>query len=283
MKKKNCLIVEGEPKEVTEIRARIMEAFKDLEFFEEGHKYYLNGEDIPSVSAVVHKFAPEFNEDAIAENYAKKHGETKQYWLDQWHLNSTKATTRGTIIHAFGESLFWVNNGHKELINEISKPQYSKEFGMIPTRPQEEAMMQFYRDLPPSMHFVMNETKVYSGLNVDNALNPKERYCGTFDLLLWYDGEGNPDKSGLVLCDWKTNANLYKEYNEANHKMLYPPFNDMVEEPLSIYTLQLSCYQIPLNDIGLKVLGRRILWVKDDGTYEKIATPDLTAELRSIL
>lgn len=283
MKKKKTLIVEGEPKEVTEIREKIINAFKDLEFFEEGHKYLLHGEDIPSVSAVVHKFSEPFDEEGIAENYAKKHGETKEFWIDKWHLNSLKATTRGTLVHSFGESLMWVKNGHPELINPLSAYQYDKKFGMVPTRPQEEAMVQFSLDLPPSMHFVMNETKVFSGLNPDNSLNPSSRYCGTFDLLLWYDGEGDPNKSGLILCDWKTNASLYNDYNEANNKMLYPPFNNMVDEALSTYTLQLSCYQIPLEDIGLKVLGRRILWVKDDGTYEKIATPDLTKELRTVL
>jgi hypothetical protein len=65
--------------------------------------------------------------------------------------------------------------------------------------------------------------------------------------------------------------------------MLLPPFEDLYDESLSLYTLQLSCYQIPLEDIGLKVIGRRIIWLKDDGTYEKISLQDVTQKLRKTL
>ena len=65
--------------------------------------------------------------------------------------------------------------------------------------------------------------------------------------------------------------------------MLLPPFDDFVEQPKSVYSLQLSAYQLPLEDIGLKVIGRRIIWLKDDGNYEKFSTPDLTERLRKIL
>ena len=59
--------------------------------------------------------------------------------------------------------------------------------------------------------------------------------------------------------------------------------NDMYDEPLSMYTLQLSAYQIPLEDIGLKILGRRVIWLKDDGTYEIVPIDNVTAKLRNIL
>lgn len=65
--------------------------------------------------------------------------------------------------------------------------------------------------------------------------------------------------------------------------MLYPPFDDLYDESLGLYTLQLSCYQIPLEDIGLKVIARRIIHLKDDGTYELIAVPNVTDKLRKIL
>jgi hypothetical protein len=45
----------------------------------------------------------------------------------------------------------------------------------------------------------------------------------------------------------------------------------------------LSCYQIPLEDIGLKVIARRIVWLKDDGSYELLALQDVTNRLREVL
>ena len=50
------LIVKGEPREVTNIRNKILTEFKDLQFIEEGHKYFLNGIQLPSVSEVTHQF-----------------------------------------------------------------------------------------------------------------------------------------------------------------------------------------------------------------------------------
>ena len=65
--------------------------------------------------------------------------------------------------------------------------------------------------------------------------------------------------------------------------MLLPPFDDLYDESLGLYTLQLSCYQIPLEDIGLKVIGRRIVHLHDDGEYELVKIPDVTEKLRNTL
>lgn len=278
------IIIEGEPKVVTEIRNKILSTFNKLVFIEDGHKYYLDGKELPSVSSITHKFQEPFHEEEQAERYAMKHGETPQFWLDKWHYNSLKATTCGTRVHAYGESLGWVRNGHPELIVDEIKPQYEKEHGwLVPIHPKEEAIVKFMDDLPPSFHLVLNEAKVFSGLNPNKEMNPQNDYCGTFDMLYYYDGEGDESKAGLLIFDYKTNKDLYKDYSRAVGKMFFPPFEDLYDESLSSYTLQLSCYQIPLEDIGLKVLGRRIIWLKEDGTYEKISLPDVTEKLRKVL
>lgn len=276
--------IEGEPSIVTDIRHKILETFKDLTFFEEGHKYFLNGKSVPSVSSITHRFQEPFEEKEQAERYAKKNGETAEYWLKQWHYNSFKATSLGTQVHAFGESLGWHLNGHSELVLPEIMPQLHKETNKLaPWHPKEEAIEKFMADLPSSFHLVLNEAKVYSGLNPNEELNPKEQYCGTFDMLYYYDGEGDEDKAGLVILDYKTNKELQKEYSRNVGKMFYPPFEELYDESLSSYILQLSCYQIPLEDIGLKVLGRKIIWLKNDGTYEKISLPNVTDKLRNVL
>ena len=129
---------------------------------------------------------------------------------------------------------------------------------------------------------MLAETKVYSGVNPEiEKLN--QNYAGTFDLLFYYKDEKDDSKSGLVIFDYKTNAELTKEFSRSYNKMLLPPFENLYDEALSLYTLQLSCYQIPLEDIGLKVIGRRIIWLKDDCTYEKIPLENVTEKLRKTL
>ncbi len=275
-------------KEVERTRELILGTFNKLQFIEETHQYFLpkeNGDliELDCVSHVTHKFQEPFDSEKIATNYAIKHGETKDYWLDKWRYNSLKATTTGTLVHEFGESMAWLRNGHPERVTESCKCKlHEKEGWLIPTRTKEEAIIKFWDDLHPNLHFVLAETKVYSGSH-ENAVKLNQDYAGTFDLLMYYHDENNPKNSGLVIMDYKTNVDLYKDFSRQNNKMLYPPFNNMYNENLSLYTLQLSCYQIPLEDIGLKVVGRRIIWLKDDGTYELLPVPDVTKKLKSVL
>lgn len=77
-----------------------------------------------------------------------------------------------------------------------------------------------------------------------------------------------------------TNEDLYKNFKG---KTLYEPFNELADMPLSLYSLQLSLYQICLENIGYKTAGRRILWLKPDGYYEKIPLDVFTERLRNNL
>ncbi len=140
----------------------------------------------------------------------------------------------------------------------------------------------FYDELNENLHFVLAETKVYTGKNLQ-LTNLKQNYCGTFDILFYYKDPNDDANSGLCIFAFKTNKELKKDFSREYGKFLLPPFGEMYEEPLSYYTLQLSCYQIPLEDIGLKIIARRIVWLKDDGSYELIPLPCVTDRLREVL
>lgn len=196
------LIVPHEPKEVFDIRSKILDEFKDLVFIEDGHKYFLNDIPLPSVSEVTHRFQVPFDQEAQAVRYAEKHGETPQYWMDKWRYKSLLATTSGTLVHSYGESLGWLRNGHPELITKENKCKYVKDKGwLIPTRPKEEAILKFYDEFPSDLHFVLAETKVYS--NKSEASMCSQQFCGTFDLLGYYKNPKPQGKSGLVVLDYK--------------------------------------------------------------------------------
>lgn len=277
--------IEGEPALVTATRAMILREFEDLEFYEEGHLYLLHGQSLCSVSGIGHRFIREpFDEVAQSIRYAKKNGMTPEFWLQQWKQNAFRATTLGTKTHEFGESLAYLKAGHPELIRPSIQSQYMEEYGYLaPIHPKEEAICRFLCDLPSSMHLVLNETKVYSGKNPIPARNLKEQICGTFDMLYYYDGDGNPAKAGFVILDYKTNANLYSEYNQRVHRTLLPPFDNYIEQDLSLYTIQLSLYALMLEDIGLPVIARRIVWLTNEGKYQMIPVPDVSEMLRTVL
>ena len=272
--------IKGEPQFITEARRQILKEFEDLEFFEEGHRYLLHGQSLPSVSGVGHRFIREpFDEAKQAARYALKNGKTAEYWIREWKLNSFRATTLGTKTHEFGESLGYLRTGHPELIHPHILPQYNKEYDYLaPIHPKEEAVIKFFAEMPETMHLVLNETKVYSGKNPDASKNLKEQICGTFDML-YYD----EDKGGFVILDYKTNGTLYSDYNQRFGKTLLPPFDGMIEESLSLYTIQLSLYALMLEDIGLKVVDRRIVWLTSEGNYKVISVPDVSEKLRKVI
>ena len=77
-----------------------------------------------------------------------------------------------------------------------------------------------------------------------------------------------------------TNEDLYKNFKGTT---LLEPFEDMLDMNVSYYTLQLSLYAIPLQNLGMKVIGRRLIWVRPDGNYEKIKLESVSERLRETL
>lgn len=261
--------VEGEPVEVTEARKKILDTFSDVEFQEEGHKYFLHGVELSSVSAVAQQYEEEFDTETKAEAYAEKHGMTKEYWMDQWKYINLKATVTGTQVHSFAESLSWLKMGHPENITDDNKYKYIEDKNwLIPTRPKENSAVNFFENFPQNLHLVLPETRIYN-------VGEKIKYAGTFDLLTYYDNPEGKDKSGFIIMDWKTNADIYKEFSRTNGKMLFWPFTNLYQEPFGIYTLQLNLYSMALENIGIPVIGKRIIWLKDDETYEIIKVDDV--------
>lgn len=277
--------ISGEPPFVSDSRRKVLESYSDLEFYDEEHKYLLHGKQLNSVSGIGHRFIENpFNETYQAIEYAKKHGQTADFWIKKWRCNSFRATTLGTKTHEFGESLSYLIAGHPELIRDSIRMQYNETLNYLaPIHPKEEAVELFLKELPSSYHLVLNETKVYSGKNPDSSKNLKEQICGTFDMLYWYDGGGDSSKAGFVIFDYKTNANLFNSYNREKGKMLLPPVNYLYEEDYGLYVIQLNLYALMLEDIGFPVISRKIVWVKDDGTYEIIDIPDISETLRDCL
>jgi len=190
-----------------------------------------------------------------------KYGRKKEDVQKDWKLNNLKSTISGTRTHEFGESYTNVLCGHPELICEQNKPQYIKEYNtMVSTYPKEDAIIKFYDELEKNLHPVGAEFKLSS-----QYLDWAEKICGTCDLL-FYDS----DKDGYVIGDWKTNKSLIKEFARTNGIRMTGCMSKYVDEPLSHYTLQFNIYQRLLESIGVKIIDRVLVWLKDDGTYEKI-------------
>lgn len=246
---------------VNECRDLIFNKFGDITFIEEGHKYLIGEQEYTPVSNIIKMYEPEVDWDQKAASYAVKYGKRKEDVQKDWKLNNLKATISGTRTHEFGESYTNLLCGHPELICEQNRPQYIKEYDtMVATYPKEDAIKKFYDELEKYLHPVGAEFKL-STRYIKGSLP----ICGTCDLL-FYDSE----KDSFVIGDWKTNKSLIKDYSRDHGIMMTGCVSNMVDEPLSHYTIQFNLYQKMIESIGLKITDRVLVWLKDDGTYEKI-------------
>lgn len=266
-----------------EIRNKILNAFNELVFVDEGHRYFVGDRELFSVSVVTHIFKKHF--DSVTESKktsernwdnpkSKYYRMTPEEILTQWRQKSENSCSKGSERHEFAESCFYYMTGQYDKILLAFKDRLTKDGGFESKYPEEDAIIRFYQDIPKCIVPILAETKVY-----DANLG----YAGTFDILFYYDAEldGKDDSmSGLFIMDWKTNEDLYKNFKEEK---LLPPFNSLLDIPLSLYKLQLSLYQICLENIGFKTVGRRILWLKPEGIYDKISIEEFTKTLRDTL
>lgn len=248
------------------IRNKINSSFNDLQFDDTLHKYTLNGKELIAVSKICHLFEEKQDFLEIAKKYAKKRNlgdgiEVKR----QWDLKSLKSVVSGKFNHAYGEAFLKMLLGNKNFILDEIK-QFIVDGYLCPVSPKQEAIVKYFYD-------VLNEGEVPLLAEV-KMYNDEYMYSGTFDSLHY-----QTESESLVIRDYKTNEELIKLYQ----KPLFPPFEDFNNENLSFYTIQSSLYQLCLENIGLKIKKREIVWLKDDATYELIPLKDVTDRLKKIL
>lgn len=77
------------------------------------------------------------------------------------------------------------------------------------------------------------------------------------------------------LVTHNTNRELTKSFVRNKQIMMLPPFDNMFDEALSHYYLQFNLYQRMMESVGLKIIARRLIHIKRDGTFEVHKVPKL--------
>jgi len=220
----------------------IKECFKDLKFNEELHRYSLPDRTIKkSVSTVIKDFIPKADFYNIAKNIDRKQGLPEGTTFRLWELKGKESTAKGNKAHFFGEV-------------------YAKYPVLQPETGYEVAVKSFIEDLPDYLEIAFTELVMY---------HKEYLFAGTMDLLLY-----NTKSNSYIVADYKTNADLYKSFGKLLH-----PFYLYDNNALNKYMLQLSTYQLMLEQTGVKVHNRVVVWLKPNGFYELIPVDDVTQEL----
>ncbi len=230
------------------LKQDILVFFKDLTFDEESHTYKVGSKSINySVSGLIKKLTIPFDAQAVSAAMSRTTGMSQDEILQSWETKSKLACKKGNEAHLFGE-LYPFNRHIK------------------PRTKQEQAIVKFWNDIPEHIVPVIMELQMY---------HKEYMFAGTSDILLY-----NTKTNNYVLGDYKSNADLFKNYK---CKKLLSPFNFLLDNPFNKYQIQLSLYQILLEQLNLKVEKRKIVWLRDDGNYLLYDTQDYTKELINIL
>lgn len=221
------------------LKNKLSDSFSDLDFNEASHTYSVKGRILPSVSSLLKKYSEPFDADKISFFVAKKRGISQQEVLDEWEEKRKLAIAQGNSAHKFGENY---------------KPGIS-----IANSAQQRAIVRFWDRIPDNIEPVGFELKMYS---------KKYNFAGTADLVLV-----NNDTGKLIICDYKTNKDLFKNYKGQK---LLEPFGFLLDNPFNKYQIQLSFYQLLLEEAGFKVEARRVIWLKPNGTFKIYDAEDYT-------
>lgn len=182
-----------------------------LRFEPTSHVYTLNGEIVPSVTQILKNLKPEFDSETIATRCARRDGTTKELVLAAWKEKSDIALKNGSHLHACIEAL---------LKQEPSPANPPPEF---------TAWLKFWIAASKSLTPVRIEHRVASSYY---------KIAGTIDAL-FHSKKSNQ----LHILDWKTGKFLTDNpYNQFLNK----PFDDLPNNQLSIYSLQVSLYRLML-------------------------------------
>lgn len=249
-------------------RNLLFEKFGDIQFIEEGHEYFIENEKYTPVSTVIKEYEQPFEEDRIADSYARKNRRTKEDVLKEWKFKNLKSTIGGSRVHEFGESYTNMIAGFPEKICEANRKQYVDcrgEMMLIPTFSKESAVKKFYDEKSEYLVPIGAEFKLSTRYMGDKV----RKICGTCDLL-FYEEDPLFGEHQFVLADWKTNTSLTNDYKRNNNICMKFPFDNMIDEALSHYTLQFNLYRRMLESVGIKIGDMRLIWLKEDGNYEII-------------
>lgn len=228
--------------------AQIEKTFELVHFVEDNHKYFVRGVSLKrSVSGVIEMLSDKPDFSHIAATMNKRDDLPPGTMQTLWKLNSDMACAIGNRAHYFGEVFAFYRN-------------------IKPIQPLEEAVVKFWNDLPPHIIPCKVELVMY---------HLELLFGGMMDILLYNSKTGN-----FILADYKTNKNLFNNYNDQRMKA---PFDDLLDMGFSKYEIQFSLYQILFEQTGLKIERRILVHLLRDGTYKMYETRDLRDRLREWL
>ena len=96
------------------IPPELFTTFNAVKFYDEPHKYYVNNQELISVTTLIHKYQGEFDEKYWSDVKGKQFNLKSSEIVRAWNFINKKGTIKGSAIHDYAENLFLNKFGEKE-------------------------------------------------------------------------------------------------------------------------------------------------------------------------
>ena len=238
-------------------------AFGNFKFFGEDHHYEYKGQRVGmSVTRLIEEYTNEFDSETIAEKVAIRDNKTTQQVLDEWQYKNDFSKVKGSTCHEFAQSR-WSGEVWQEKHFDGSE-KYERAVEIIQWQANE-----FRHDYKDRLKHLADEFVIGS-----------EEYdiASAIDHLFI-----NKLTDGLVLVDYKTNTDIYK--NEKYAKNMKVPLQHLKDTTLNHYAIQLSIYKYIVEKYtNLKFEEMFIVWFSEEQeNYKIVEVPYLEEEVKKIL
>ena len=248
-----------------------------LDFREWGHIYTIIDQtgqkrtDFPSVSKLLKKFYPEFDKEGNALRIAEGNQEEAERLMREWEQAGIAASGLGSRTHFILEKECLSIFGHDK---QVRQPKFNCDENQTKRSDTMVEAGRKYIQLMISRGAVLLDTEVVLGSSRLGFVGQADKF--------WVMQNG--DNIGIVCTDWKTNKPEKFEI-QIYHKPMFAPFDDLLNNDLNHYNLQLSLYGKLLLDMlqgskyqELKFFGSVVVNLKDDGTFQEYKVPKTIKE-----
>ena len=242
------------------------------------YKYYDNfGKPIQvfePVSGFISQFKKPFDSENISKFVARKQNKTQRQILDEWAATAKEGTDLGSKVHEWIEDYYNGNNPPLPESKTEEEDKFFSELGIGDTfdlngraRERIESFLKIHKERLYKLDAKKQEFRIFSR---------KWGIAGTLDVLFHLNTK-------FYVGDWKTN----KKFTDDDHKdgtrqkLLYP-FDDLWDNNLTGYSLQISTYRLMLQEVGFETDGGFLVWLGPNES-KLYKTLDLRDRLREWL
>lgn len=227
---------------------------KDFVFDEPTHKYTYKGQPLFGTTTFLERFYEKFDSDYWSKKKAADAGVTQEEMLAVWDAKRDRSCELGHNVHYYIEKFYLTQSTDKPLQDEEACLRIDKFHTVYDLR---------LNKLEP----IGTEIRVFS---------KKWKLAGTMDMLYLY-------KNTIIVGDWKTNEKIKTDKDFNFNKMMYYPFENLKENELNKYSIQISFYMLMLEEAGIFPEYGFICHIPQNGDAQIYKLKDLRAELRTYM